>query len=219
MKAVEGKIIISVDREKKNSYTFESGLKIRMERNWNNLNQRETQPVNAIVIDGEGIKEGSEILIHPNVTHESHQIFNHHQLSGNVEGSDIRYYSVPLDKCYAWLDGEEWKPLKNFDFALRVFKPYEGMLEGIEPTLITDMLYVTTGELKGNIVHTLKACDYEIVFQGIHDREERIIRFRHFTDEDNDREEVIAVNHELTEKLNQGKILVGLSKSDAKTII
>lgn len=219
MKAVNGKVIISVDRDKKNNYTFESGLTIRMERNWNNLNQRETQPVNAIVIDGEGVKKGSEILIHPNVTHPSHQIFDHTNLSGSVEGSDIRYYSAPLEKCYAWLDGEEWKPLKGFEFALRVFKPYEGILEGIEPTLMPDLLYVTTGELKGNIVHTLKACDYEVVFQGIHDREERLIRFRHFPDEDNEREEVIVINHNLTEKLKQGKLLVGLSTSDAKTII
>ena len=218
MKAVEGKVIISVDREKKNSYTFEGGLTIRMERNWDNLNQRETQPVNAIVIDGEGVKAGSEILIHPNVTHESHQIFNHSKLSGNVEGSDIKYYSAPIDKCYAWLDGDTWKPLKGFDFALRVFKPYEGILEGIEPKLIPDVLYVTTGELQGKIVHTLKACDYEIVFQGIHNREERLIRFRHFPGQDHEREEVIAVNDEMTALAQEGKLLVGLTPTDAKTI-
>ena len=64
MRAVEGRVIISVDHEKKNSHTFEDGTTIRLERDWNNLNRRETQPVNAIVIDGEGIKDGAEILIH-----------------------------------------------------------------------------------------------------------------------------------------------------------
>jgi len=218
MKSVEGKVIVSVDHEKKNSYTFENGLTIRMERDWNNLNRRETQPVNAIVIDGEGLKEGSEILIHPNMTHDSYKIFNHTRLSGNVEGSDVKYYSIPIDQCYAWYD-EDWKPLKNFDFALRVFRPYEGTLEGIEPKLVEDMLYVTTGEFAGKIVQTLKACDYEIVFQGKENREERLIRFRHFPDEDNEREEVIAVREDLTKLLKKRKLLVGLTPTDAKSIV
>ena len=218
MLSVEGKVVVSVDHEKKNSYTFENGVTIRMERDWNNLNRRETQPVNAIVIDGEGLKKDSEILIHPNMTHESYRIFNHSKLSGSVEGSDVKYYSIPTDQCYAWYD-EEWKPLKNFDFALRVFKPYEGMLEGIEPKLMPDLLYATTGEFKGKIVHTLKSCDYEIVFQGKDNREERIIRFRHFPDQDHEREEVIAVREDLTELLNKGKLLVGLTPTSAKTIL
>ena len=218
MKSVEGRIVVSVDRESKNSYTFEHGLKIRLERDWNNLNRRETQPVNAIVIDGEDVAEGSEILIHPNMTHESYQILNHSILSGKVEGSDIRYYSIPTDKCFAWHDGTEWKPLKTFDFALRVFRPYEGTLEGIEPKLIENMLYVTTGEFKGKIVQTLKACDYEIVFQGKEGREERIIRFRHFPQQDHEKEEVIAVREDLTKLLNKGKLLVGLTPTSAKTI-
>lgn len=218
MKAVEGKVIISVDHESKNSYTFESGLKIRLERNWNNLNKRETHPVNAIVIDGDGLKEGSEILIHPNMTHDSYKIHNHTNLSGQVEGSDVKYYSVPVEQCYAWFD-EEWKPLKGFDFGLRVFRPYDGILEGIEPKLMPDILYATTGEFKAKIVHTLKSCDYEIIFQGRQGREERIIRFRHFPGEDHEREEVIAVREDLTELLNKGKLLVGLTPTSAKTIV
>jgi hypothetical protein len=218
MKAVEGKVIISVDHESKNSYTFEGGLKIRLERNWNNLNKRETHPVNAIVIDGDGLKEGSEILIHPNMTHDSYKINNYASLSGEIEGSDIKYYSVPVEQCYAWFD-EEWKPLKGFDFALRVFRPYDGLLDGIEPKVMPDILYATTGEFKGKIVHTLKSCDYEIIFQGKKGREESIIRFRHFPGEDHEREEVIAVREDLTELLNKGKLLVGLTPISAKTIV
>jgi hypothetical protein len=221
MIAPEGRIIISVDHESKNSHTFKSGLKIRLERDWNNLNRRETQPVNAIVVSGEDIKPGSEILIHPNVTHDTNKIFNYTKLSGAVEGSDIKYYSVPSDKCYAWYDEDEkvWKPLKNFEFALRVYKPYDGPILGIEPELVPDVLYVTTGEFKGQVVHTLKACDYEIIFQGRDGREERLIRFRHFPDEYNDREEVIAVSQYLTTLVDKGEILVGLSPhtADKKT--
>lgn len=217
LKWVSGKIIISVDHESKNSHTFEHGLKIRLERDWNNLNRRETQPVNAIVVSGENVKPGSEILIHPNVTHDTNKIFNFGKLSGVTEVSDTKYYSVPTDKCYAWYDEDEncWKPLAGFDFALRVYVPYSGPIEGIEPDLIPDVLYVTTGEFKGQVVHTLKACDYEIIFQGRNGREERVVRFRHFPNEDNDREEVIAVSQYLTDRVNSGNLLIGLSPTTA----
>jgi hypothetical protein len=221
LKAVDGRVIISVDLEGKNSHTFQDGTKIRLERQWNNLNRRETHPVNAIVIDGGGAKSGSQILIHPNMTHESNKIFNFTSLSGQVEGSDVKYFSIPIEQCYAWLDEEDnntWKPLPNFDFGLRVYKPYKGPIEGIEPTYIKDVLYVTTGEFKGLVVHTLKACDYEIIFQGIHGREERIIRFRHFPDQEHEREEIIAVDHYLTEQVNNGKLLVGLSPTKAEKL-
>ena len=221
LKAVDGKVIISVDLEGKNSHTFSDGTKIRLERQYNNLNRRETHPVNAIVIDGEGVKAGSQILIHPNMTHDTNKIFNYGQLSGDIEGSDVKYFSIPVEQCYAWLDEEDnntWKPLKNFEFALRVYKPYVGLIDGIEPTLVKDVLYVTTGEFKGLVVHTLKACDYEIIFQGIHGREERLIRFRHFPDQEHEREEIIAVDYHLTEKVNKGELVVGISPTNITEI-
>lgn len=218
MKAVEGKVIISVDLESKNSHTFEDGTKIRLERQYNNLNVRETNPVNAIVIDGEDMVPGSQILIHPNCTHDTNRILNHTALSGRVEGSDVKMFSVDVSKCYAWLDGDTWRPLKNFDFALRVYRPYEGAIHGIEPTPIPDVLYVTTGEFVGKVVHTLKACDYEIIFQGTSGREERLIRFRHFPGQDNEREEVIAIDDYLTDLVHTKKLLIGLSSSNAFSI-
>lgn len=217
IKAVEGKVIISVDLEGKNSHTFEDGTKIRLERQYNNLNVRETHPVNAIVIDGEDMVPGSQILIHPNCTHDTNRIFNHTALSGKVEGSDVKIFSVDSDKCYAWLDGDVWRPLRNFDFAFRVYRPYSGLIEGVEPSLIKDVLYVTTGEFEGKVVHTLKACDYEIIFQGVNGREERLIRFRHFPNQEHEREEVIAVDDYLTDLVNNGKLLIGLSPTNAKT--
>ena len=218
LQAVEGKVIISVDLESKNSHTFSDGTKIRLERQYNNLNKRETHPVNATVISGEGINPGSQILIHPNMTHETYRIYDYAPLSGKEEGSDIKYYSIPVEQCYAWFDGEDWKPLKGFDFGLRVYVPYDGKLAGIEPTLINDVLYVTTGELKGKVVHTLKACDYEVIYQGNNGQEDRLIRFRHFPDQEHEREEIIAIDDYLTDKVNSKKLLVGLSTIKAKTI-
>jgi hypothetical protein len=218
LQAVEGKVIISVDLESKNSHTFSDGTKIRLERQYNNLNRRETHPVNATVISGEGMNSGSQILIHPNMTHETYRIYDYAPLSGTIEGSDIKYYSIPEEQCYAWLDGDTWKPLKNFDFALRVYIPYVGLIDGIEPTLVKDVLYVTTGEFKGKVVHTLKSCDYEIIFQGSNGQEDRLIRFRHFPDQEHEREEVIAVDEYLTKKVNNKELIIGLSPLKAKTI-
>lgn len=218
LQAVEGKVIISVDLESKNSHTFSDGTKIRLERQYNNLNRRETHPVNATVISGEGMKSGSQILIHPNMTHETYRIYDYAPLSGIIEGSDIKYYSIPEEQCYAWLDGDTWKPLKNFDFALRVYIPYAGLVDGIEPTLVKDVLYVTTGEFNGKVVHTLKSCDYEIIFQGPNGQEDRLIRFRHFPGQEHEREEVIAVDEYLTEKVNNKKLIIGLSPIKAKTV-
>ena len=218
LKWVQGKVVISVDLESKNSHTFSDGTKIRLERQWNNLNKRETHPVNATVISGEGITSGSQILIHPNMTHETYRVHDYAPLSGAIEGSDIKYYSIPAEQCYAWLDGDTWKPLYGFDFGLRVYVPYSGKLSGIEPTLVNDVLYVTTGEFKGKVVHTLKACDYEIIFQGLNGQEDRLIRFRHFPDKDHEREEVIAVDDYMTQKVNDKEFIVGLTPTKAKTI-
>jgi len=63
----------------------------------------------------------------------------------------------------------------------------------------------------------LKACDYEIIFQGVNGREERLIRFRHFPNQEHEREEVIAVDGYLTDLVNKGKLLIGLSPTNAKT--
>jgi hypothetical protein len=215
----EGRIIVQVDMEYKNSVAFADGTKIRLERKYDNFDQKYTQPVNAIVISGKDIPEGSEILIHHNATHATNFIHNYKPLSGKNEASDIKYYSILETEAFAWRNGDEWQPLPGYDFALRVFRPYFGPLDGIEPTQIKNTLYLTTGEYKGLICHTVKAADYEIIFQDTNGRERRLLRTR--TNGDPKRqmeEEVVAINHKLTEELYDGKIYVGLNKSDAKPV-
>src|ERR1700733_3735275 len=120
---------------------------------------------------------------------------------------------------YAYYD-KEWLPLTGFDFALRVFKPYEGLIGGVEPEKIKECLYVTTGELKGKAVLTIIACDYEIVFMDKNGREGNLIRFRPFGDKKTNREEeAILILDEVTEKINKGKYLVGLTTKDARPIV
>lgn len=220
LKHTKDRVIIKIDTESKNWHTFEDGTKIRREREYNELNKRLTAPVNATVISAEDIPEGVEILIHQNAIHDVNKLFNHGQPVSENKDENIGYYSIHERECFFWLDENgQWQPLKGYATGLRVFKPYTGALENVEPTLIPDTLYVTSGEFKGQVVRTLKACDYQIVFQDTNGREGNLIRFRPYGNEkENYEPEIVALLHDLTEQVNKGKLLVGLTTSDAKTI-
>jgi hypothetical protein len=212
------KVIIKVDIESKNSHTFQDGTKIRLERVYDNFNMRYVKPVNAIVVDGGGMPEGAEVLIHHNSTHDTYRIFDYRSFAEEIT-SEVKYYSIPEAECFLWREGDgEWKALNNFVTALRIFKPYTGFLEGISPTMIKDKLYITSGDLKGNVVSTLKASDYQIIYQGNDGKEESMIRVRYFED-GSDRNEIIAIEHHLTEMVESGELFVGYTVSDAAKLV
>lgn len=220
LKCVYGRVVIAINLQSKNWHTMPDGTTIRLERQYNNLNRRETEPVNAFVIDADNIPKGAEILIHPNEIHDVNRIFNFVPLSGKEAMSDIRFYSIHEPQCFAWRMGtDEWKPTKSFDFAVWVYNPYKGLLDGIDPTLVPDTLYVTTGELKGQVVKTLKASDYCIIFQEHDGKERRLIRFRPFGDIENNREsEAIMIMDELTAQVENNELYIGVELSDAKPL-
>ena len=223
IKGANDRVIVKVDIEKKNSHRMENGQELKLARGWNNLNQRETQPVNGTVVDGSAanIPNGSEIIFNHNSIHPVNRLFN---FTGLVDeaSNPIQYYSILSNECYIWRqpDSFTWNACDGICIAERVFKPYEGVIQGIEPTKIENVLYIKTGEFAGKVVHTLKHCDYEMVFQGVDGREDRVIRCRHFEGENkyNEREEIIAVADDLTELVNDGKLLVGRTPSEAKKV-
>jgi hypothetical protein len=218
LKAPSNRVIIKVDLESKNSHTFKDGTKIKLERVYDNFNMRYVKPVNAEVVDAKDIPTGAEILIHHNATHDTYKIFNY-QRPTTEASSDIQYFSIPIEECFMWREGKGsiWNALNNFVTALRIFKPYNGMLEGIEPEVINNKLYITSGELKGKAVSTVISSDYEIIYQNDDGTEGRIIRLRYFPD-GNDRNEITAINDNLTELVENGDLWVGYSKSDAKQL-
>lgn len=221
IKAPENRLIISVDMNYKNSHTFEDGTKIVLERNWDNFDRKYVAPVNAIVVSSDYIPVGSEIIIHHNCTHDTNRLYNYQALSGEEIAKQVLYFSILEGQAYLYrIEGtEEWLPCKNFATALRIFKPYRGFIEGIEPTKIIDKLYITSGDLKGKVVLTLKSCDYEMVFQGLNGREQRVIRLRHFgLDEYHEREEIIAIDQESTDLVLKGELYLGLNSTDCKPI-
>jgi hypothetical protein len=215
----DSRVVIKVDTDFKNNHTFSFGLTIRHERQWNNLNKRETQPVNAFVVSSDHIPEGAEILIHHNATHPVCEIFNHKPLSGEVIADTVKYFSIPETQCYLWRMGDgEWQPLKGFATALRVFKPVETKFYGIAPQLIKNTLFITSGEHKNKVVRTLKACDYEVIFRNNKGVEDKVIRLRHFENEVNEREEITAIDNHLTYMVAEGLYYVGLTVTDAKPL-
>jgi len=215
LKYVYGRVIISIDLDYKNGHTMENGERLYIGRQYNNLNRRETEPVNAFVISAEYIPSGSEILIHPNAIIESNKLYGFEE-----DETTVRYYSIPEDQCYLWKDEiGDWRPLKGYATGLRLFEEYKGPIVGIEPKKIKNVLYITSGSLKGKVVRTLHASDYEIVFMGDGGQEERVIRCRHYEGEFNEREEVICVDEKLTQMVEKMELMVGISKKDAKYIV
>lgn len=214
LKHTFGRVIVVVDLQEKNYHTFSDGTKIRRERQFNEFNRRITQPVQGTVISGDGIPKGSEILVFHNSFHDTNKIFSYKSLS-----PDIQYFSIPEYDCYAWRNEQgEMQPMPNFEFGLRIFKPYEGMIIGQPPTQIKDVLFMTTGALKGLVVHTLISSDYEIIYQNKDGREANLIRIRHSDDPNFDREEIQAISHYLTDEVNRGTLKIGVTPKDCKTL-
>jgi hypothetical protein len=216
LRHIEGRVVVKVDMDGKDSWTFEDGNKIEYKRRFNNLNRSQTEPINAIVISGEGLKKGAEILVHFNAIHDSNRIFDYKD-----HNESIQYYSIHNDMCFAWFDEDEkeWKAIEPYQLALRVFQPYDGIITGIEPKKIKDVLYVLHGKLKGKVCKTIVASDYEVVAQGRNGRELSLIRFRPFGDAKNKREEeTIAILEDLTDKVLSGGLLIGITTTNCKKI-
>lgn len=220
LKYIKGRVVVEIDLQKKNSHRFSDGTTIRLERQYDSFDRKHTEPVNATAVSAEYIPKGAEILCHHNCAHPVYRIFNAKPLSGKDIASEVFYFSIPESECYAWRMGNDpWQPMKGFDFGLRVFEPYEGMIIGMQPTLIKNCLYMQTGEYAGKVVRTLRASDYVIVFQNEHGREDQLIRCRPYGDKRMQREpEIIAIDHPATERVKNRELRIGISPSDAKTL-
>jgi hypothetical protein len=211
-----GSLIVSIDQNAKNVHQLTPLIQIQLARNVENLNRRETMPVNATVVYSDKHPPGTEVLVHHNSFDPNNELFDIFPLSGEHEASDIKYFSIKEEQCFLYRDGENWLPTQGFATALRLFKPYTGTFIGVEPELVKGQLLITSGELTGKACHVVVSSDYEIVYQGTDGKEQRKIRLRHFPNEENEREEVVAIDHKNTELYNKGELLAGLTPQDAK---
>lgn len=221
IKHVPNRIIVKVDLKQKNGVTFEDGTEIELVRDVDNFDRKYTQQVLGEVIDAENIPLGALLLFHHNALHETYEVFNHSVLSGKESISNIKIFSIMERDCFFWKmpKEEKWNPTKNYATALRVFEPYTGTIEGIKPTLIKDILYVTSGEFTGNVVQTIKASDYQITFRNEKGIDENIIRFRPTGIKEDQREpEAICVLDDVTDQVINGTLFIGLTDKDCKEL-
>lgn len=220
IKTVTGRVVIKVDESQKNFWTFKDGTEIRLERDFDNFDRSYTKQVLGTCLDAEAIPKGALVLFHFNAIHDVNTVFNHGTLSGEEIASGIKIISIPEWECFLWkMPGEkDWNPIKGFAIAERVFRPYEGIIAGIDPKRIPNVLYIKTGELAGNVCRTLTAADYTIKFRNEAGVDEQIIRVRHFEDEYHEREELVAIDHGLTDKVNAGELLVGYSPRECRKL-
>lgn len=219
LETVPNRIVCSVDMEYKNRHALGNGAEIKLRRNIDEFDKRITQPVNGIVIDAENIPKGAEVLLNHNATHDLHKLFGYHGISGAAIANNMQYFSIPTHDVYAWrMNNGQWQPLYPYELALRVFKPYEGSITGIKPTLIPNKLYITTGILTGKIAVTRHHSDYEIIFQNEHGKEEKMIRVRYFGETEDFREQIIGIDKDATEKIIKGKLEVGYNQFDTKKV-
>lgn len=217
---VEGRILIKVDLEYKNNYTFANGQEIRLERGYNNLDNAYVCPTQGLVISGDGMPKGALILFHFNSIHDSNRVFNYSQISGAEIEANVGIYSIKEEECFLWKlpNEKEWNPIRNYALGYKVFIPYEGGITGIQPTEIKDVLYIYTGDYAGQCYHTVKNANYRLIFRDPETgRDEEFIRCRPDGDEKSGREpELVAINHAITEKVLNGEYLVGLTPATAK---
>ena len=214
------RVLVRVDTEQKNYTTFADGTTIRLERGYNNLDGQYTNQVRGIVISSDVIPKDAIVLFHFNSLHASNEVFDHSELTKEETTNNIKIFSIPEQECFLWREHHvsTWKTIPPFVTALKVFEPYTGKIEGVEPKQVKNILYITSGELKGKCVHTVKAADYCIIFRGDEGKDEYIVRCRHYEGEDNPREEVVAIDNHLTQRIKKGELLVGYSKTNCKIL-
>lgn len=213
MKAPTGKVLLKVDIEQKNGYTFADGTSIVMPRDTENLDKRYTWQTMGECIDDENIPKGALILFHHNATHDVNVVFDSDLLTKQEQLAGFKVISIKEHECYLWKErgAEQWNPTKGFCTALRVFEPYKGIMVNIPPTIIKNCLFITSGEFKNKVARTLKACDYQITFRNENGVDQDIIRVRHFEDTDSDREEITCIDNGLTKKVIDKELLIGIN--------
>jgi len=94
MKHVKGRVIVRVDPEQKNFWTFSNGTTIRLERDFDNLDRKYTAQTLGVVVDGENIPKDAFVLFHHNSLHDSYIVLNHSSLSGDDIATGIKIYSL-----------------------------------------------------------------------------------------------------------------------------
>jgi hypothetical protein len=143
-------------------------------------------------------------------------------------------------KCGGGMMGA-WQPTRYYEIGERVYKPYKGVMQNVKPELIKNTLLIKTGKYKNKIVHTLKDSGYIIIYQDTNGKPNQILTVFNIKD-DNElsfhipssynniepeelnrirnyaKQEIIAIDHTLTEQYLNGELYTGLDDEHCKPI-
>lgn len=219
MKALRNRALIKMNLKQNAKYAFDSGVVIDLEHGFN-FNLREDRGTKGYIIDGCGLPEGTEVLVHYLSSEPQYLVSNEEILTEEEKTEGYKVFAIPEDNVFIYMDKNgEWKPCKEFLITTRIYKPYTGIMVGVEPQLVTNRMYVISGsddwddeqnDLSGKVLVTLDHADYEIIFYSKDNKEGRIIRTR--------TREIQAVDEFLTKKVKKGEYIIGRSPSEAKTL-
>lgn len=210
LKAPVRNVLVRMQLDNKEKYKFANGMEIQIMKGFD-FNKRIDSPSIGEVVDGI-IPTGAMCLLHHNSSHDSFKVFGYKNEAGKLIEN---LYSVAEDMVFCYKEnGKEWQPMKDFLITLRIFKPYEGVLTGIEPKQIIQRLYCLSGKVsdykvEGKAIIVTKHSDYEIIFHQ-DGKPSSIIRTR--------LRECLGIDYDLTNEIKNGKLLIGNNLEDAKIL-
>lgn len=215
------KVLIEVDITQRNSYRFANGTELVMFPKTDQFDKRFWAATSGIVVSADDMPAGSEVLIEHNSCEPTNAVVEYENANPN-----IKLFSVPEMEVYAWRSPHynEWVATKYYAIGLHVYKPYKGILQNIKAEVIKNTLLILSGELKDKVVHILKNGEYTIVYQDRNGKpNELLVTFNAPPEEQGDiiidaKQEVIAIDHSLTERWLNGELLAGLTHENAKSI-
>lgn len=220
MKHLNEKILIKLDTTQKEKLEWVGGGVLKIERNFN-FNLREDRSSLAIVISGDGLPTGANILVHHLSGEPMYLIDDPELLTKEETKEGYKVFSIPKDNAYFYQDPEtkEWECCRYFLQSKRIYEPYNGVLTGIEHQLIKNRLYIVKGKVEedGMVDDVSGKCcivtpysDYEIIYHDAEHKQGSLIRTRS--------REITAVDEGLTKRVLNGELLIGHSPKDAKPL-
>jgi len=218
MKAIRGQIIMKMDVTQKMKYRLTDDVTIQIEKGYN-FNLREDRSSMGYVIDGDSLPVGAKLLCHHLSIEESYRIWDESILTEEEKKEGFKVFSIPIDMAFCYMVENEWVPCKNFLITKRIFKPYNGVLVGIEPKVVKNRLFILKGvdewdgevtDLSNKVCIVTENSDYQIIWHDTDNREYSLIRTRH--------RELMGVDEGMTNQVKSGTLLVGYTVSDCEKL-
>lgn len=226
-KPIRGNIIIKIDTRQKEKYNLTDDVTITIFKGYD-FNLRQDRSSMGYIISSEKIPAESEVLVNYLALEPTYEVpYLELFLTEEEIIEGYKVFSIPQDMAFCYKKDNEWNPCEGYLIVKRVFKKYEGVLEGMPNEQIKDRIYIEKGmlydeditskpdksdliDLSGKVCICLPDCEYEIIWHNKNNREERIIRSRH--------REILAVDEGMTSKLKKGLLYLGLNAIDCKPL-